>query len=317
MTLAWVLGARGLLGSAFCRALSREGVTQFAPTEAFQWADESKLSAQIQAAVHEFSASASGGAMRWEIYWAAGVGTMGSSAESLAPETRALILLLELLQADSRLMAMPGTLVFSSSAGAIYAACMDEVITEQSLPAPNTAYAREKLSQEELLRAFCAANSRMTMLLARISTLYGAGQATGKAQGLLTHIARSIVRGKPIGIYVPIDTIRDYISVDDAASEIISTLRELNSAPGALVKIIASERPTTIAEIISIFKRIARKSPRITTGASKTSGLYSRRVQFRSIVSRKGRIAKVRSLTVGIAQLLSAERFAHANPPGR
>ncbi|WP_341887422.1 NAD-dependent epimerase/dehydratase family protein [Variovorax sp. YR752] len=313
MTLAWVLGARGLLGSALCRALSLRGVRPFAPSEKFQWTNESSLRSQIESAVREFSAHASQ-ANHWEIYWAAGVGTMGSSEEALGPETRALAWLLELIQSDTRLVAMPGKLVFSSSAGAIYAACSDEVITERSLPAPNSAYGREKLSQEDLLRSFCAANPAMTVLLARISTLYGAGQATGKPQGLLTHVARSIVRNKPVKIYVPIDTIRDYIAVDDAAMELISVLDELNSSRGLSVKIIASERPVTIAEIISIFKRVAKKSPKITTGISGSSKLFSRRVQFRSIVPSGPRRRKFRSLTVGIAQLLGAERCAHANP---
>lgn len=313
MTLAWVLGARGLLGSALCRALSLRGVRPFEPSERFQWADEARLRSQIERAVREFSAQASR-ANHWEIYWAAGVGTMASSEESLGPETRALAWLLELIQSDARLLSIPGKLVFSSSAGAIYAACSDEVITERSLPAPNSAYGREKLSQEDLLRSFCVANPGMTVLLARISTLYGAGQATGKPQGLLTHVARSIVRNKPVKIYVPIDTIRDYISVDDAAMEITAVLDELNFNPGALVKIIASERPVTIAEIISIFKRVAKKSPKITTGVNGSSMLFSRRVQFRSVLPNGARIRKIRSLTVGISQLLSAERCAHANP---
>lgn len=313
MTLAWVLGARGLLGSALCRALSLRGVRPFAPSERFQWGDEARLRSQIELAVHEFSDHASQG-NHWEIYWAAGVGTMASSEESLGPETRALAWLLELIQSDARLIAIPGKLVFSSSAGAIYAACSDEVVTERSLPAPNSAYGREKLSQEDLLRSFCAANPTMTVLLARISTLYGAGQATGKPQGLLTHVARSIVRNKPVKIYVPIDTIRDYISVDDAAAEVISVLDELNANLGVSVKIIASERPVTIAEIISIFKKVAKKSPKITTGVSESSMLFSRRIQFRSIVPMGARMRKVRSLTVGIAQLLGAERRAHANP---
>lgn len=313
MTLAWVLGARGLLGSALCRALSLRDVKTFAPSEKFQWGDESRLRSQIELAAREFSAHASQ-VKHWEIYWAAGVGTMASSEESLGPETRALSWLLELIQSDARLSAMPGKFVFSSSAGAIYAACSDEVITERSLPAPNSAYGREKLSQEDLLRSFCAANPAMTVLLARISTLYGVGQATGKPQGLLTHVARSIVRNKPVKIYVPIDTIRDYISVDDAAAEIIAVLDELNLSVGVSVKIIASERPVTIAEIISIFKRVAKKSPKITTGVSGSSVLFARRVQFCSIVPIGARTRKIRSLTVGIAQLLGAERCAHANP---
>jgi UDP-glucose 4-epimerase len=147
--------------------------------------------------------------------------------------------------------------------------------------------------------------------------LYGVGQATGKPQGLLTHIARNIIRNKPIGIFVPIDTIRDYIAADDAAAEVIDTLREISDNPALMVKIVASGQPVTIAEIISIFKRIARRPPRITTSASKSSALYQRRVQFRSIVGAGRRRQGARSLVIGIAQLFAAESFSYANPGRR
>lgn len=313
MTLTWVLGSRGLLGSAFCRALRLDGSETFVPAEHFSWGDEARLALQIEAAVDAFSSHARQ-ASRWEIYWAAGIGTMGSAEESLEPEVRALALLVRLIESNDALLAMPGALVLSSSAGAIYASSKDEVITENSVPAPNSAYARAKLRQEDLLRDFGVAHPQICVLLARISTLYGAGQAIGKAQGLLTHMARSIVRNRPVGIYVPIDTIRDYISVDDAASEIIGTLREPGFWPGVLLKIVASGRPTTIAEIISIFKRISRKPPKITTGASKVSSLYQRKIQFRSVVGNGRQLSQIRSLGVGIHQILSAERAAHANP---
>ncbi|WP_219925007.1 hypothetical protein, partial [Halomonas sp. ND22Bw] len=66
--------------------------------------------------------------------------------------------------------------------------------------------------------------------------------------------------------------------------EIIQTVRDtLEERPHAMMRIVASGRPTTIAEIISILKRVAKRSPRITTSASKASSLYARRVQFCSI----------------------------------
>jgi hypothetical protein len=56
--------------------------------------------------------------------------------------------------------------------------------------------------------------------------------------------------------------------------------------------------------------RIARRTPLIVTSASRLSSLYSRRVQFRSIVLPEYVRPPTRSLIVGIAQLLAAERDA-------
>lgn len=314
MTLAWVVGSTGLLGSALCRELRRRGTSLFSPSERLHWGREPELASQVALAVQAFAGRV-GGVERWEIYWAAGVGTMSSSTSDLAPETRTLALLLRLIQSTPMLMALPGALAFSSSAGAIYAGSRDEIISEITPHAPNSAYAHEKLKQEDLLRSFALECNHLTVLLARISTIYGPGQSLGKQQGLLAHIARCIVRNRPIQIYVPFDTIRDYIAVDDAAATMVEALRANADRPRVVTRIIASEHPTTIAEIISIFKRITRRTPRIVTSASRSSNLYSRRVQFQSVATPECAPRSRTSLLIGIAQVLAAERAAFVRGP--
>ena len=309
MTIAWVIGSGGLLGMALCRALRRDGTALFVPQLRFPWQDPVALEASMKAAIEQLE-SQLGGAQRWELYWAAGVGTMSGDSAEIQPETRALTQLLHLLGASTGLMAMPGAISLASSAGAIYAGSTDSVITEQTPPHPTTPYALAKLQQENLIAAFAQSHANICGMAARISTLYGPGQASGKKQGLLTHIARKIIRNQLIQIYVPFDTIRDYISADDAASAMVRALRAQPLTSRFLVKIVASERPTTIAEIVSTFKRIVRRAPRIVTSASRMTSLYSRRVQFRSVVlPATGAVAST-SLAIGISQLMNAERAA-------
>ena len=194
----------------------------------------------------------------------------------------------------------------------IYAGTSDEVVTENTPVAPTTAYAREKLRQEELLRQFASTSGHTAIVLARISTLYGPGQGHEKQQGLLAHIARSILRNRAVKIYVPYDTIRDYIASDDAAAAMVALADALQETPRVLTKIVASEQPTTIAGIISIFKRLTRRPPRIVTSASRLSALYARRVQFRSVAFPDGPRTTSRSLLIGIMQLMESERAAFA-----
>jgi UDP-glucose 4-epimerase len=311
MKLAWVVGAGGLLGAALCQALARDGARLFKPALPFCWHDQEALAGQLQAAAQQFAARLDG-APCWEIYWAAGVGGMGSSAQAVAPETAAFAALLDALAANPALMAAPGALALASSAGAIYAGCADDVVTETSAPAPTSAYAREKLAQEALLRNWVALRPGKLALLARISTLYGQGSNPAKPTGLLSHIARSILRNQPVQIFVPYDTIRDYIAADDAAAAMLAALRQAGQqAPAVHMKIIASQQPTTIAEIISVFKRIARRAPRVVTSVSRLSALYPRRAQFRSIVLVPPARPVHKSLAVGIAELMAAERAAY------
>lgn len=309
MSIAWVIGSGGLLGAALCRALRRDGTALFVPQLRFQWHDPVALAASMKAAIEQFE-SQLGDAPRWDLYWAAGVGTMSGGELDLLPETRALTQMLQLLGASTRLMAVPGAISLASSAGAIYAGCADSVITEKTEPQPTTPYAHAKLQQENLIATFTQAHVKVCGMAARISTLYGAGQASGKKQGLLTHIARKIIRNQLVQIYVPFDTIRDYISADDAACVMIRSLRAQPASSGFLVKIVASERPTTIAEIVSTFKRIVRRPPRIVTSANRMTSLYSRRVQFRSVVLVAASTAPSTSLAIGISQLMTAERAA-------
>ncbi len=315
MTIAWVLGSGGLLGSALCRALRSDGTELFSPVHRLRWDSEPVLAPQLATAVQSLAARAVA-AGRWEIYWAAGASTMGSSEVALAPETRTLSILLHLVESEPRLMSTLGAVAFASSAGAIYSGSLDDIISERTSPAPTTAYAREKLRQEDLVRSFAHANSRMAALLGRLSTVYGPGQSVGKQQGLLAHIARSILRNQPVQIYVPLDTIRDYIASDDAAAAMVAALRQASESPCVLTKIIASEQPATIAEIISIFKRISRRAPRIITGVSGLSGIYPRRVQFQSVATREGTRPPRTSLLVGIAQVMGTERAAFVQRSG-
>lgn len=317
MSVAWVLGSSGLLGGALCRALRADGSELFCPAQRFTWNQPQLMPAQIAAAVQSFAVRAQA-AQRWEIHWAAGIGNMGSSADALATETQALAQLLACVAGEASLMAQGGAICFASSAGAIYAGSSDEIITELSAPAPTTAYAVEKLRQEALLQAFVMDHPSTAALIARISTVYGAGQALGKKQGLLGHMARHIIRNQPIQIYVPLDTIRDYIDADDAAAAMIGLLRSAGRGPGprVLTKIVASERPATIAEIVSIFKRLARRTPLVVRSANRLSAIYAKRVQFRSVVPSAYVRVPVKQLAVGISQVMRAEHQAFIKSSG-
>ena len=327
MTVAWVVGSGGLLGSALGRVLAGHDTTLFAPAERFRWQSVPERERQIGEAVRAF-ASRIGAGERWELYWAAGVGSMGSLEANLAEETRALAHLLELLLREANLRAAPAAVAFASSAGSIYAGATEPIISERSSPSPNTPYARAKLEQEEIVTAFARAHGKSTALIARLSTLYGPGQSHGKPQGLIAHIARALVRNQPVRIYVPLDTVRDYLAADDAAAAMFKALEALaalaavrtqGAGSAVLTKIFASERPTTIAEIVAVFRRIARRAPRIITSASRLSALYPRRMRFASVAARElSRPPRV-SLLVGVSEVLAAERalFARGAAPER
>lgn len=304
MTSAWILGRGGLLGSGLVRALQRNGLREYVPATKCHWSEDS-IHDELREAAIAFTAHVSG--EPWQIYWMAGCGTMGSSRESLEKESAMLHTLLIACE-QAGLPMQRGRLTFASSAGAVYAGCSDDVISETSAPAPVNAYGAMKLAQEEMLTTFATHHPGLTLLICRLSNVYGAGQSRIKQQGLLTHIARCILLRKPIHIFVPFDTIRDYIHVDDAAAAIIQLSGSHALPSGVTTKIIASEEPVSIAQIIGTFRHVTRVSPRIMTSASPLGDLYRHRMKFRSQILPGHR--STTPLLIGIADVMNAERSA-------
>ena len=73
----------------------------------------------------------------------------------------------------------------------------------------------------------------------------------------ISHNVPRVVWQRPIHIYVPLDTIRDYLYVDDCAQQILACLAAWLSdrlpqpaAGGAQLKLFAAERTATVAQIV-------------------------------------------------------------------
>lgn len=303
MTCAWILGRGGLLGSAIRKELDRHTIREFIPEQSWNWNKDDDCRSGIEKAVLDFANTL--GENSWQIYWAAGTSSMASTQEELDRETKILSTLLTCIEKNSVLMTTQGSIMFASSAGAIYAGSTDDVITEESKPAPLNAYGREKLIQEAMLRTFTDTHPHISILIARLSNLYGANQSRTKKQGLLSHMARCILLRTPINIFVPFDTIRDYLHADDAAVRILETLERHES----VMKIIASESPVTVAQIIGTFKHITRISPRVMRSTSTLSQSYVHKMKFRSTVLPLEKMYKT-SLLIGVAEVMAAERRA-------
>jgi len=307
MKLIWVLGKGGLLGSAIYDTLKRGGYLMYTPGSQFYWADESIIMTQLEKSVEEFSKLLTKG-QNWHIYWAAGVGTMHSTVPELSLETKIILRLTQLLHSNKILSTSNGFLNFASSAGAVYAGSNEAILNESTIVSPLNAYGFEKVKQEELLKNFGLKNPGIGIAISRLSTLYGPGQAFGKGQGLIAEIARKILKNQHASIYVPFDTIRDYIYSFDAAKAMIETTNMYSIGSGLTIKIIASERPTTIAEIISLFKNVSKRNPRIILSDSYRRNAYNRKVILKSINQPLKFKFQKTSLLIGISNVYAFEK---------
>jgi len=307
--LAWVVGAGGLLGSHLVRRLSQsDQVSLWRDAQRLTWRDRELLNAQLDREASRFAdAIAAGAHQSWGLFWAAGAGVVATAAADLDAESATFEHALQRLAAHlaRARVSRPGCVFLASSAGGVYAGTTDLPATEHSAAATRSAYGAAKLRQEESLQRW-AADAGVSCLIGRIANLYGPGQNLRKPQGLISHLARSLILGHPAHVYVPLDTVRDYLHVDDCARGVAEAMAKLadeaiGRGPTRLTKIFASEQPASVAVIMGIFYRLARRRPRIIQATRPEARLQPRCLAFRSVVWPE--IARARiGLPVGIRE---------------
>lgn len=260
--ITWTIGAGGLLGSA----VTRRSVRTFSGAP-MTWgagtADPDAWSSDVRA----FREAASDGP--WGIVWAAGAATVSSSEREAAAELATLTALLHALRSEPP--RGPGAFFLTSSAGGVYAGSAAPPFSEATTPHPVSAYGDLKVQQEaaasEALAGTCP------VVIGRISNLYGPGQNLGKLQGLISRLAMAAATQEPLNIFVPLDTIRDYIYVDDAAAMALHwTGVALAEQPeGPVVRIIASGDSVTVGQLIRTMRVVTKRRIPIALGSHPSS----------------------------------------------
>ncbi len=295
--LVWVLGAGGLLGSSVVRLSRARGDRVWAPATPIDWRDPGAAD-RIRGETAAFLA-ATGGAP-WRVYWCAGAAVVGSSPADLATERVSFEALLSGLGSAPDPEA--GALFVASTAGGLYAGSAGAPYDERTPPRPISPYGEAKLAQEH-----ASARLGLKVLHGRLSNLYGPRQNLEKPQGLISQVARSHILHQPISIYVPLDTMRDYLYADDAARLVVDGMDRLVSRDERVVeKVMASQQSVTIGFLVSEFRRMTRRAPRVVYGASPAAAYQVRDLRLRSRVWADLDANPVVPLPVGIHAVLSA-----------
>ncbi|WP_219818409.1 NAD-dependent epimerase/dehydratase family protein [Clavibacter michiganensis] len=283
----WVIGARGLLGASLVEALAAD--PRWAPVAGDPLPWETSEEAVIRAAARagaERLLRAGRAAGRWAVMWCAGAAVTGSTREQLAHELGQLEAVLdEIAVALDAAPAPGGALFYSSSAGGVYAGAAHPPFTEATEPRPLAPYGEAKLRAEGLVRAF-GHRAGVSTLVGRIANLYGPRQAVGKPQGLITQLARANLSPTPASIYVPLETVRDYLYADDCALLVRdATMRLMELPAGAhVVKILASGQPVTISALLGHFTALGKARPNVMLGLSPLAGYQAVDLRLESVV---------------------------------
>jgi UDP-glucose 4-epimerase len=238
----------------------------------------------------------------WQIAWCAGAGVTATPQHVFDDENATFRQFCATVIESG--FAANGAFYFASSAGGVYAGSSDPPFTEFTEPTPLAPYGHAKLALEELVHGLAANGVRVA--IGRIANLYGPGQNLRKPQGLVSQLCLAIQTRRPLGVYVSLDTLRDYIYVDDAAGLIVDLLQTVAAKePGTSVtKIIASHESVSIAELLGEIRLMTKRRPPVVLAASPYAKAQARDLRVRSLVLRNLDHRTLTPFPVGVATTL-------------
>ena len=248
-----------------------------------------------------------------EVFWCAGAAVVGSGADELDAENAVLHEFLDQWQPSGG-----SSLFLTSSAGGVYAGSRDAPFTERSPTLPLAPYGYAKLHAEALCRAF-SGRTGVPLFIGRISNLYGPGQDIRKSQGLITLLCRAQLTRQPLNIYVSLDTMRDFLFVDDAAAMVVAGLAAVGERGGSHTKVLANGRSHTIGAVIGELRRISRRRPPVAFGVSEQARFQVRDLRLGTVawppLSSHARTTLIAGMGATMAAL--ANQFRTATDPRR
>jgi UDP-glucose 4-epimerase len=248
--LVILLGGRGVLGGGFQAVLERTetAVVRLSPDWTQPGAVGELLTRELPRLLEADGHKT--------IIWAAGAGSVGASAALMHRESQDIQLLCDAVRGSSRNARSDLSVVFASSAGAIFGGHGDSVVVQASLPSPVTPYGDEKLAQEERLRRL-SDDVGVRVLLCRYSNIYGLANGGLTQRGFVSTALRASRLRQPMRIFVSPDTRRDLIYSVDAAAQSIALLE--SRWTGVRSGIVCDGETRTISGILGLIGQLSRR----------------------------------------------------------
>jgi len=262
--ITWTIGGGGLIGGAITRRLAQEPGSITFEGPAIPWDNTFAAIELLRGSAKGFTEAAAG--QQWAIIWAAGVATVATGPAKVESEFTTLQTLVTALKANPP--KGNGVFFLVSSAGGVYAGSTGSPFTVQTPIKPLSAYGELKARQEQLTLATLA--GVCPLIIGRFSNVYGPGQNLGKLQGLISQLAMATATRQPINIFVSLDTIRDYIFVDDAADQAAFWIT--NAGSGSSIKLIASGEPVALSQLIRTMQSVSKRKVPVALGSHPSSG---------------------------------------------
>lgn len=147
------------------------------------------------------------------------IGSSSPIESDLDPAADVAIVVPPLVRLLELLRLRPGVrLTFLSSGGAVYGEATPPVAeTEQARPI--SSYGIIKVTCEQYIHMYADAHGVPAQIL-RIANAYGPGQPVSRGQGVVARLMRTAATGELMPLYGGVDSVRDYIYIDDVVGAI-------------------------------------------------------------------------------------------------
>ena len=108
-------------------------------------------------------------------------------------------------------------------------------------------------------------------------------------------------------VYVPLDTQRDFLFVEDAARHLLHCVAFLlpPAKPGRIVKIFAAGRSVALSEVVALLSHLSKQPVRILGARTAQRNLHPVKLVFRSVALRELPLPPTASLAAGISKVYS------------
>jgi UDP-glucose 4-epimerase len=224
------------------RALREDGAEVVA-RRPIPWDRPPERRRALDGAVASISDGLGGDAALW-IVWAAGrCGFHAGEAEARAEQEgfdEAVASLEKLARRTPG--AATGFLLFSSAGGLFEG---QRRVDRHSVPAPRRPYGRLKLHQE---RRIAGPDAPWRAAILRLSSVLGPA-SSGHRRGLVATLLGNGLRRRPSRIEGRMETLRDFVPVEDVAAFAISRMRRPDAQRHGEVFTLASAKPSSLAEV--------------------------------------------------------------------
>ena len=296
--ITWVLGRGGLVGSSVESKLINRSTVWF-PAEPIQWNDLSSFEKSFTRAFNQFIQLIQD--EDWAILWCAGNGVVSSSKQQLQTECQYTQFVCSQTALLSQTVQSRGTVSFTSSAGGVYGGSSGTIFNENTIPEPINEYGQTKLETERQLIDF-ANQSNVKVAIFRLANVYGPNQDERKSQGIISAITHSILHHNPVKIFVPLQTVRNYIYADDAGEIIAKCVTRFatDKSSKTCLKLVASDRNISLSSLINEFRLVYGYRPMVINTVSSAATQHPVSLRLVSLADDKYSDLCFTSIAVGI-----------------